>query len=139
MAYTPATEATAIRQTCTAAFNGSPCTKASKVFEQFVNPTTLVIEYVDPDDLNVNDADAGGEFIFSESVVIKEIRGACGNISIAICDLDDSHSIAIPTDPSPITAQAFMSNLVVQKSQKVKITSTTAGWVEIYVSNSIYN
>lgn len=126
-----------VRQTCVVAFADKPClaviSGSTVNFEPYATANG-VIEYADPQDNTVFLADQGGEFIFTESVVLKEIRGDCGTITLTIVDLDGTSGELVYS--TSITNHAFLSDLVVQSSQKVWITSTASGWVELYVASN---
>jgi hypothetical protein len=133
MSFMPTKMPTAVRQTCTNAFAGVACAKASKVFEPNANAKN-VIEFTDPDDRSVNDADAGGQYEFETTVQVKEVRAAtaAGNITVSIADRDGTHEvpIGIPTTDRIVFPEL---GLIVQKSQRLIIKTAAAGWVEAYV------
>jgi hypothetical protein len=136
MAFSPGTVVCAVRQTSTAAFSGAVCQDGDDVvFTESVNPITNVIEYSNPSDRSLNEAVQGGEFTFDTTVLIKEIRGACGDMTVTISDLDDTHATVYETI---VTDRATIPSLVVQKTQKLKISSSAAGWVDVYVVISSY-
>lgn len=126
-----------VRQTCSVAFAGKPCLAVISGTTINFDPYATangVIEYADPQDNTVILADQGGEFIFSESVALKEIRGDCGTITLTITDLNGTSGVLVYS--SSIANHAFLSDLIVQSSQKVLISSTAPGWVELYVASN---
>ena len=143
MSFMPSKTRTAVRQTSTAAFNGSVCQKNMEVspgefkdvvFEAKLTPDTGVIQYVAPTDGTTLDADQGGEFTFNdETVIVSAIRAdiGAGAITVEIVDKDGSHKVTHPD--SGFTAYQDL-NLAVMSSQKLLISSATAGWVEVVVT-----
>jgi len=87
-----------------------------------------IMEYQDIAGSNV--ATTGGELRFPMTASIQDIRGICGDITVKIADLDGTHEVTIA---GPTAGYLRLSKLIVQASQKLLISSTVAGWVEVVV------
>lgn len=124
----------AIRQTCTVAFAGAAPQAGGTDYEaRFINS---IYKYVDPADFSLEDLDQGGLFDFGTEnppYIITEFRAlaTAGNVIISVEDRDGTHAVECYNGAGGY--QPLTDPITVLPSQRIKLSTVAAGWIDLYV------
>ena len=138
-----------IRQTCSVAFAGLAPMGPTSVTPPVPAPIPYIparitysgglsgggVKYVSPAEETIDALTQGGLFTFNEAVYIKEIRGICGGaatMTISVCEADDSGTVVVSTAVPAVSDREVYTDLVLLKGQKLKISTSVAGRVDVY-------
>ena len=135
---------TVVRQTCNVALAGLAPELAGKAYLPFY--VGHIYRYADPDDQTLETLDQGGLIDLSidtapvsgapttlqPAYIITEFRAlaAAGNVIISVEDRDSTHAIECYNGSG---TYQVLTPIVVLPSQRIKVTTANAGWIDLYV------
>ena len=130
---------TGFRQACSVALAGLSPQKSGDTYEIVADSDTKIIQFVDPADHTKKSLDQGGLYDFEgNTVIIKEVRAlaATGIVTLIVGDRGDTlHDITIGTPAAGRTV--FAEPLIILPSQVLKISTASAGWVDVYAVKGV--
>ena len=124
----------AVRQTASVALAGAAPEFGGKAYDaRYLNS---IYKYVDPDNTSLETLDQGGLFDFginNPPYIITEFRAlaTAGNVIISVEDRDGTHAVECYNGAGGY--QVMTNPIVVLSSQRVKVTTVGAGWIDLYI------